>query len=66
LSVRLQTEQLIEPSVVNPSRGKKAVYQTLAEHHELTKNTVNTSFSFYIPIEASQELSTELGNFLLK
>jgi hypothetical protein len=61
LSVRLQTEQIIEGSVSNPSRGKKAIYQTVAEHHELTKNTVNTSFSFYIPIESSQEFSTEIG-----
>ena len=62
LSVRLQTEQTIISTTATPTRGKKPVLKTIAEHHELTKNTMHTSFTFYIPTEAVPEVSTELGN----
>lgn len=33
----------------------------IAEHHEFTRNTVQTNFQFSIPVEANQEFTTDIG-----
>jgi len=60
VSVRLETEEMIEPSLCNPMRGKKPVSKTIAEHHQITFNALSTSFSFHIPVVAPQQMQTEL------
>jgi len=61
VSVRLECEESIDSSVCNPIRVKKpSVKLTVGEHHELTHDTLHTSFSFQIPVDGTQEFSTDL------
>eukprot|EP00026_Physarum_polycephalum_P003739 Phypoly_transcript_03753.p1 GENE.Phypoly_transcript_03753~~Phypoly_transcript_03753.p1 ORF type:complete len:473 (+),score=57.39 Phypoly_transcript_03753:113-1531(+) len=53
--VRLESEEVVDPSI-SKSKPIRKIY---SEHHECTRYTIFTSFTFYIPHEASQEFTTE-------
>lgn len=61
ISCRLELEEQIDPNLMNPIRGKKPVYKVVAEHHELTHNTLQSHFDFHIPIDMPPEFVTALG-----
>lgn len=42
-------------------RAKRPAPRTVAEHHELTSQATLTHVNLHIPVDAPQELSTELG-----
>lgn len=50
VSIRLETEEKIESSFVNPKRGD-TIYKIIAESHHPTQNSSCSSFSFQIPTE---------------
>lgn len=62
VSVRLETTQTVETTFANPSRSTKPLVTVVSEHHELTHNSINTSFVFNIPVSTNQEFTTEIGN----
>jgi hypothetical protein len=53
--VRLESEEVVDPSI-SKSKPIRKIY---SEHHECTRYTIFTHFTFYIPHEAAQEFTTE-------
>lgn len=60
ISIRLDREDTLDSAVVNPIRGNRPISKTIAEHHELSLNTLSSLFSFHIPVGAPPQMSTEL------
>ncbi|PRP76135.1 hypothetical protein PROFUN_10636 [Planoprotostelium fungivorum] len=62
VSIRLEMEESICAERVNSTRAGKAMTRVAAEHHQMLRNHRNSSFSFQIPSDGTQEMLTDMVN----
>lgn len=53
--IRLESEEVVDPSISK----SKPIRKIHSEHHECTRYSIFTHFTFYIPHDATQEFTTE-------
>eukprot|EP01113_Clastostelium_recurvatum_P044169 TRINITY_DN7427_c0_g1_i5.p1 TRINITY_DN7427_c0_g1~~TRINITY_DN7427_c0_g1_i5.p1 ORF type:complete len:681 (-),score=163.17 TRINITY_DN7427_c0_g1_i5:14-2056(-) len=59
VSIRLECEETVDSGLLVSRNGKSTTRRVYGELHEYTLYSLQTHFTFYIPIEATPEFSTE-------